>query len=172
MKRPLAGLLFMFGFVVGASAQTTPPPSSTPIVVGASAGNCVGSGITFYCYTVAMTVGSVSGTAIVYPQWNGGFILFRPNLEGPDFVTGLVTSSTVTAHDSIGRTTKLTVTFTISGVGAGGLAQTPDPNNDGDTDVVVGTITFNIAYVLGGRWHNLTYPIITGGAGAQSITQD
>jgi hypothetical protein len=154
----------MLSFTIGASAQTITPadPPSTPITVGQSAGLCTGSGVTFYCYTVAMTIGANSGTAWVYPQWNGGFILFRPNLEGADYVTAMVTSSVCTAHDAVGRTTQLTVTYTLVG----------DPNDDGDKDAVVGTITFNIAYVLGGRWHNLYYPVITGGSGAQSITQD
>ena len=167
MKRPLAGLLFMFAFAIGASAQ-----SSTPITVGQSAGLCTGSGVTFYCYTIPMTIGGNSGTAIVYPQWNGGFILFRPNLQGADYVTALVVRTVVNAQDTAGRTTQLTVTFLLSASGINGTPQSPDPNNDGDVDTIVGTITFNIAYVLGGRWHNLTYPIITGGSGAQSITHD
>jgi hypothetical protein len=170
MKKFIGVMLFVLGFMFGVTANAQ---STTPITVGASPNaNCVGSGTTFYCYTVNMTVGGVSGTAIVYPQGQRGFILFRPTLEGPDFVTGLVTSTVVKATDSVGRTTQLQVNFTISSVGAGGLPQNPDPNNDGDTDVVVGTITFNISYVLGGRWHNIYYPVITGGTGAQSITQD
>jgi hypothetical protein len=155
MKKLLVVLLFTFTFVVRASAQSQPP--STPITVGQ-----VTCGQYLNCYSVPLTISGVSSTAWIYPQTNGGFILFRPNLEGADYVTALVTSWTVNSRNSVGQVTQTTVTFTVQA----------DANGDNDTDTVVGSITFNIAWVLGGRWHNIYYPMITGGFGAQSITQD
>jgi hypothetical protein len=95
----------------------------------------------------------------MYPQNNGGFILFRPNLEGSDYVTALVTSWTVNSRNSIGQVTQTTITFTVQA----------DPKGDGDTDTVMGSITLNITWVGGRRG---PYPSITGGNGAQSIRQN
>jgi hypothetical protein len=160
MRKVLATLapVLALCFAIPSHAQTTTPstePPSTTITVGQ-----VTCPQFLSCYSVPLTIGGVSGTAWIYPQSNGGFILFRLPLEGSNYVTALVTSWTVT-RNSMGQATKTTITYTVQG----------DPDNDGDTDTVMGSITLNIAWVLGGRWHNIAYPSITGGFGAQSITQ-
>lgn len=159
MQKLLAGMLFVLGMTVGAQAQT-------PISVGVA--SCGRSGApVFNCYSVPLTVGGVTGTAWMYPQGSGGFILFRPALEGDGYVTAQVTSTTVNARNAIGQVTQETITFTLVG----------DPGSDGDSDSVVGSITVNLSWTFksgssgragGSGW----YMTIMGGSGAQSITQD
>jgi hypothetical protein len=156
MKKIAIAVLFGLWIVVGLAVAQ----GNTPITVGASRGNCQASGTILNCYTVPMTIGNNTGTAWVYPQGNGGFIIFRSPLEGGVNVEATVNTSTVTGKDAVGRTTQLVVTYTVNG----------DSDGDGDTDTVVGTITFNIIYTRG--YHNLLYPSVSDGSGAQSITVD
>ena len=156
MKKFIGAMLFMLAFAIGASAQTQPP--STPITVGTT--NC-GVGGFVNCYAVPLTIGTNSGTAWFYSNGNRGFILFRPSLEGSEYVTAAITSFTVNSRNIIGQATQVTITFTV----------VADPNADGDQDTVQGSITLNFAYQPLSRhgWYNVQ---VTGGSGAQSITQD
>jgi hypothetical protein len=61
----------------------------------------------------------------------------------------------VTGRNSVGQVTQLTVTYTLNG----------DPNSDGDTDVITGSIVFNIVPGVG----RYGYPSVTSGSGQQSI---
>ena len=121
-----------------------------------------------YLYSVPITIGANTGTMIFYPQQCNasdvcGFILFRSPLQGPNYVTAYVRSWIANTFNSVGWVTSATVTYTV-------LA---DPNNDNDSDAVSGTFTMNFAYFFTGYgrgrgWHES----ITGGSGAQLITQD
>lgn len=157
MKKLIAIMLFVLGLTFGvqANAQT-----SIPITIGQSngPGNCQQSNTTLNCYSVFMTIGGNSGTAWVYSQGQAGFILFRPNLQGAGYVEAFVTSSTVNSRNAIGQVTQLTITYTLS----------TDPNSDGDTDTVMGSITFNLAQTTGRYAH----ASVIGGFGQQTVTQD
>jgi hypothetical protein len=148
-------------------AAAQQPASTTPITIGTVPCGRTG-GPSFNCYSVPITVGDASSTAWFFPQGNGGFILFRPPTEGDAYVTARVTSTTVNSRNTIGQVTQETITYTVVG----------DPDGDGDSDTVVGSVTINMTYAYsrggggkgggGAGW----YMTITGGTGAQSITQD
>lgn len=162
MKKGMCSLVIALAFAIPSHAQQT-----TPITVGQVTCGKTGTPL-FNCYAVPLTVGTNSGTAWFFPQYTGGFILFRPNLEGPNYVTAQVTSTTVNARNAIGQVTQATYTFTV----------VADPNTDGDSDTMQGMITIDFSYYYstggGGRggggagW----YMKIVGGSGQQSITQD
>jgi hypothetical protein len=154
MKKALTVIPFALALAL-AMAIPSHAQSTTPITVGQSTGRCQQTNTTLNCYSVAMTIGTNSGTAWVYPQGQSGFILFRPNLEGTGYVEATVTSSMVTGRNSVGQVTQLTVTYTLNG----------DPNSDGDTDVIMGSIVFNIVQGVG----RYGYPSVTSGSGQQSI---
>jgi hypothetical protein len=164
MKKLLAALLFVLAFAIGASAQSTMTITVGQIDIGPA------PGMHLNVYSLPLTIGGNSGTAWFYPQpCNSygvcGWILFRPPLEGPNNnPLAIVTSWVPNSFNSIGQVTSATVTYTFQG----------DPNIDGDTDAGTGSITFNFSYSWGkvGRYAFGWIETITGGSGAQSITQD
>lgn len=161
MRKLLVLGLFTLAFAIPSFAQST-----TPITVGTA--NCGASGngrLTLRCANVPVTVGGVQGIVafnLLQPSGQIGFLSFTAGLEGPSYVQGEITSATVNTTNPLGFVTQATITFTIQG----------DPNEDGDSDVVVGSITLNFTYTFhGGRgagWNET----ITSGSGQQSILQD
>lgn len=158
------GLLILLA-ATGAAAQST-----TPITVGQTTCGRTAPPA-FNCYSVPLTVGANSGTAWFFPQGSGGFIIFRPNLEGADYVEAAVTSSTVNSRNAIGQVTQATYTFVLNTPSLNGSSA--DPDSDGDADAVIGSITINFAYYYGGYGRNSGWIMkIVGGGGQQSIPQD
>lgn len=165
MKHALLTLTLLGLAAIAATAKPAQQPQepTTQITVGqVSLGSAQ---FMINCYSVPLTIGGVAGTAWVDAQYNGGFILFRPGLEGPDYVTAEIVpgSWTVLSRNTIGQVTSARIAFVVQA----------DPNSDADTDTVQGSITFNFSYTWTGPgryagWHQT----ITGGFGAQSITQD
>ncbi len=142
---------------------------TTAITVGQA--NCGRSALpNLNCYSVPLTIGNVTGTAWIDVQNQAGFILFRPNLEGSNYVEGQITGAFVEAHNAIGQVTRATITFKILVPSANGAQADPDNNND--SDGVQGSITLNASYTFGGGRFSGWACTITGGSGAQSITQD
>ena len=165
MRTGMCSLVLVLAFAIPSPAQQTAPtaPATTPITIGPV--NCAYADAPLNCYSVAMTIGGNSGTAWIATS----FILFRPGLEGSNYVEGLVTSTTVTHRNAIGQATQEIITFTISNPSANGSPA--DPDADGDSDVVQGSLTINFSYGPPGRWGR--YPTVTiTGSGAQSITTD
>jgi hypothetical protein len=161
MKKLIAVALFMLGMAIGASAQTTAPPADPPSTLITVGQTSCGVGGYLNCYAIPLTIGANSGTAWFYSPGNGGHILFRPSLEGSDYMTAAITSFTVNGRNAMGQPTQITVTFTV----------VADLDVDGDQDTVQGSITLNLAWQPTSRhgWYNVQ---VMGGGGAQSITQD
>ena len=140
-----------------------------PITVGTT--NCGATALpALNCYSVPLTIGGVSGTAWFLPN----YILFRPALEGASYVEAQITSVMTNSVNNIGQVTSATYSFTINAPSLNGSSADPDGN--GDADVVQGQITITASYKYGcnsGRGGGCRYVLqITGGSGAQSITQD
>ena len=159
------------GVSVGSNTGNPPSgtPAGTPITVDAA--NCGATALqNLNCYSVPLTIGDVSGTAWFLPQ----FILFRPSLEGANYVEAQITSTTILATNDIGQVTQDQIAFTIPAPSLNGSAADPDGNSD--SDVVQGQITLNASYRWGcnsGRGGGCRYVLsVTGGSGTQSIKQD
>ncbi|SRR5579871_848905 len=158
MKKLFPLVLLFTLFAVPSFAQDSTPVPTTTITVGTIyAGHTALPNL--YCYSLPLTIGGVSGTAWIDVQGQGGFILFRPNLEGTGYVTAQITSVTGLQLNKIGQVTSMTVAFQV----------VADPDNDNDSDTVQGSITIMGLYVYGGSgriagW----YLTITGGSGTQS----
>ena len=169
MRTGMCSLVLALAFAIPSQAQQT-----TPITVEAA--NCGRSSLpNLNCYSFPMIVGGVAGTAWIDVQGQGGFILFRPGLEGANYVEGKITSSTVDSRNAIGQATSATITFAIPNPSLNGYAG--DPDNNGDSDAVVGAITINASYYYssggGGRAGAAGWVVtVTGGTGTQSIVQD
>lgn len=155
-KRAIVGLLAGLLWAIVGNAQAV-----APVTVGAV--NCGRTTLsTMYCYSVPVSVAGVPTTAWFDVQGQGGFILFRPGGEGPNYYTAAITGVTVNARNAVGLPTSVTLTFHV----------TADPDNNNDADSVVGTVTLTAAYTYNpGRYGGYVMSI-TGGSGAQSIAQD
>lgn len=158
MKTGMCSLVIALAFVIPSHAQT-----ATPIIVNASGCGFVRGTGPLNCYATNMTIGGKSGTAWVYPNW----ILFRPGLEGAATVMANVTSTKVT-YDNVGLVTQETITFEIASPSLNG--NSADPDNNGDADVVTGSVTFDFSYGPAGRYGMRVLTV--SGSGAQSITHD
>jgi hypothetical protein len=167
--------LLMFGLFVLALAFAIPShaQSTTPITVVSMPGYITNY---YYLYNLPLTIGGVTGTAWMDVQGQRGFILFRPPLEGAStncngcsgYVLAQITSWTVNSRNSVGLPLSATMTYTTSG-----SSQPADPNNDGDSDTVVGSITFNYTWQQNPPGYRRGwYATLTGGTGQQSIAQD
>ena len=144
-------------------------PAGTPITVGAA--DCGATALQdLNCYSVPLTIGDVSGTAWFLPQ----FILFRPSLEGANYVEAQITSTTILATNNLGQATQVRMAFTIPAPSLNGSSADPDGNSD--SDAVRGQMTLGASYRWGcnsGRSGGCRYVLsVTGGSGAQSIAQD
>jgi hypothetical protein len=162
MKIAFASLLFVLALAIPSHAQTIVPITVPPLDIG------LASYMHPQLSSVPLTIGGVPGTMWLYPQpcnslGNCGFILFRPPLEGSSYAMASVTGWTANSVNSIGQVTSATLSYTVLG----------DPNDDGDTDTVMGSITFSFSYYFKacGRYCTGYHEIISG-SGAQSITQN
>ena len=157
MKTGMCSLVIAFALAFATPSQAQ---QTTAITIGAV--NCGYTSAPLNCYSVPMTIGSNAGTAWIAT----GFILFRPGLEGSGYVEALVTSWAITQRNGIGQPTQEVITFKLTNPSANGVAA--DPDNNGDSDAVQGSITLNFSYSGYGRYLRAT----VSGSGAQSITQD
>lgn len=131
--------------------------AQTPIVVGQSqCGFSRGGGGPLDCYNVNMTIGGQAGTAWV----SNSFITFRSPLEGANTVVAQITNKQL-VFNNIGLMVQETVSYMV----------TADPDNNGDSDTLTGSITINVTYGPPGRYGMRTVTV-TGGSGAQSIAVD
>jgi len=155
-------IAFALAFAIPSHAQSTVPITVPPFDVG------LASYMHPQIYSIPINIGGVSGTMWLYPQncgptGNCGFIIFRPLLEGSNYLDAVVTAWYANSYNSIGQVTSATLNYTIQG----------DPNADGDTDTVMGSITFSFSYSFKvcGRYCTGYHETISG-AGQQSITRD
>src|SRR3974390_130917 len=159
-----------------------PAAAQTPITVGST--TCGATALPYFnCFSVPVMVGDNASTAWFDPQYNGGFILFRPAGEGANYVEARVTSVQVLAtaiftppppYKPGPLVTQVQVNYTIANPSLTGL--TADPDGEGDADQVSGYITINATYRWGcnsGRGAGCRWIMsVTGGSGSQSITVD
>lgn len=159
MKKTLtvAGLLLL-----SAMSARTQTPTQTPITVQpSSCGFTKGFG-PLNCYTVNLTIGGNKTTAdFTFDQ-----IIFRGG-EGAPNVWATPTSHTFT-YNSVGVPISETITYETEPNPNG---QSADPDNNGDSDVVTGSITFYLSYGPPLRYGMRVLNILSG-MGAQSITQN
>lgn len=146
---------------------------TTSIAVGTA--NCGATALpNLNCYQLPLKIGGVQGTAWIDVQGQAGFILFRPALEGANYVEGAITAVTNLQVNNIGQVTSATISFTIADPSANGY--TADPDHNGDADSVQGSITISATYYRGcssGRVGGCRWLItVTGGSGTQSMPQD
>lgn len=167
MKLRSLAIAFVFSLgsmllLLSVSAPRADADQSTPISVQpSSCGFTKGFG-PLNCYTVNLTIGGVKTTAdFTFDQ-----IIFRGGEGAPD-VWAIPTSHTFT-YNSVGVPISETITYQTEPNPNG---QSADPDNNGDVDVVTGSITFYLSYGPPLRYGMRVLNILSG-MGAQSIMQD
>lgn len=151
MKKVLTvlGLVLAFAFVSNAQEKTT------PVTIGTTQG-CKTSVVV--CYAIPVTI---PGTPIVTMSLYETEIFFYDTNHA--LVMGGSLTRQVTKYNSLYQPIQYTISYTVSG----------DPDENGDTDQIAGGFVMNVTWKkgCGVRWCGWL-ATVTGGSGAQSVTQD